>query len=92
MKSRDKWNIASWKRGLSNSYPCAELKIKGGNIVVGHAREKYGDKDKTIVSAKLSNISGGLVEVDESIHNITDDQLLDAWEKAFAEVDQKLLK
>lgn len=66
-------NIGSWK--IENRHGEREytLKIKGTNILIGHAYPVFGDNSKLRIVAHMSNIQGEMIEIPmtDDINTIT---------------------
>lgn len=94
---RNKWKVA--KKWTSTKYGYngeKDLKIEDSNIMIGHAYQCYRDSAYTIVVARLSNIGGNHASTMERIPIpiavVTEQELFDAWEKAFQHINDKLLR
>ena len=85
------WNLGSWKRDFVSGRKYIDLKIKDSNIAVGHAYVDYNNSSRTIVIGRLSNITGDKHVVYKDITLITDSELDQALEIAFASVQKRLL-
>lgn len=89
---KNKWNVGNWTVVSDNYWKEKVLKIKGSNIIVGVVTIDYRDKNKTIVRARLSNINKDKTQIIKKPYDqVTDQELYDAWEKAFEPIDKKLL-